>query len=89
MSLTRILYGGNTMADTMELLKTQLSQLPQKQRAELAHFLLHTLDNGEEVEDEAAWLAELERRAAEIESGQEVGIPAEEAFAQLRKKYAS
>ena len=77
------------MTNTMESLKDQLSQLPQKQRAELAHFLLHTLDGCEDIEDEAAWIAELDRRASEIESGKEVGIPAEQAFAELRKKYSS
>ncbi len=76
------------MTDTMESLKDQLLQLPQKQRAELAHFLLETLDNSEDVEDEAAWDAELARRAEEIKSGQDVCEPVEKVIAELRKKYA-
>ena len=69
-------------------LKDQLSRLPIKTRAELAHFLIESL-NGEPDDDwEAAWEVELDRRMAEIEKGTVVGIPAEEAFAALRAKHS-
>ena len=35
----------------------------------------------------AAWAEELARRSAEIESGEVVGIPAEEVFAKLRARF--
>jgi putative addiction module component (TIGR02574 family) len=35
---------------------------------------------------EAAWAAEVDRRIAEIESGQVQGIPAEQVFAEARKR---
>jgi hypothetical protein len=36
---------------------------------------------------EAAWDAELQRRAAEIEEAQVIGKPAAQVFAELREKY--
>ena len=76
------------MTETGEKLKTELSLLSQKDRAELAHFLLHSL--GEEVEgdSEAAWDVELARRAEEIKSGKAKGELAEKVIAELRDKYS-
>ena len=70
----------------LDTLKSQLSSLPASDRAELAHFLLTSL----EPEDEgvtAAWNAEIARRVALIRSGQAVGRPAQELFAELREQY--
>jgi putative addiction module component (TIGR02574 family) len=76
------------MTETAEKLKAQLSRLSTEERAELAHFLLHSLDEGVDADAEAAWDAELARRMAEIRSGQAVGEPADKVFAELRKKYS-
>ena len=76
------------MTETAEKLKVQLSQLSTQERAELAHFLIHSLDDGEDADAEAAWDTELARRMAEIRSGEAVGEPADKVFAELRKKYA-
>ncbi len=77
------------MAETLDQLKRQLGTLPTQERAELAQFLLHSLDEDEDpAEVEAAWAAELDRRADEIISGKVVGIPAEEVFKELREKYS-
>ena len=46
------------MSESAERLKTDLAQLSVQDRAELAQFLLHTLDEGEDAD--AAWDAELE-----------------------------
>ena len=46
--------------------------------AELAHYLLQTLDGGADEDAEAAWDAELARRAEEIVNGTAVGEPAKE-----------
>ena len=74
------------MEKSVEQLKATLSGLPTEQRAEIAAFLLETL---EPEEDDAvqAWNRELDRRIAEIESGKAVGIPAEEVLAVMRAKY--
>ena len=61
--------------------------MPAQQRAELAHFLILSLDEGEDEGVEEAWDQELARRMAQIESGEAVTIPAEEVFARLREKY--
>ncbi len=75
---------------SVEELKDQLSALPALQRAELASFLLESL-NGEDGEDpaavQAAWDAELALRLEEIKTGKEVGIPAEEVLEEMRRKY--
>ncbi len=76
------------MPDTIELLKTQLQQLPQGERADLAYFLIQSLDEGEDADAEAAWEKELSRRVNEIRGGTVTGIPAEQVFADLRKKFS-
>ncbi len=68
-------------------LKDQLSRLPIKTRAELAHFLIESLDGEADDDWEATWEVELDRRMAEIENGTVVGIPADEVFAALRAKH--
>ena len=46
------------MTETEKKLKLQLSQLSVQERAELAHFLIHSLNEDVEI----AWNAELARR---------------------------
>jgi putative addiction module component (TIGR02574 family) len=75
------------MSKTAERLKSELSQLSPKDRAELAHFLLHSLDEANPA-TEAAWDAELAERIQEIRNGQAIGEPAEKVFAELREKYS-
>jgi putative addiction module component (TIGR02574 family) len=74
------------MTAVAEALKTQLGALPIEDRAELASFLLASLDEGADPDAEAAWDAELARRAEEIRSGRAQGEPAEEVFARLRER---
>jgi putative addiction module component (TIGR02574 family) len=76
------------MTQTAEKLKAELVVLPVADRAELAHFLIRTLDEEEDPEVEAAWDAELARRGAEIKSDTAEWRPAEEVFARLREKYS-
>jgi putative addiction module component (TIGR02574 family) len=65
------------MTPTLQDLKDASSGLPAAERAELAHFLLRSLEpeKGGWVE---AWREELGRRLQEIRAGQVVGVPAEE-----------
>jgi putative addiction module component (TIGR02574 family) len=77
------------MPITMENLKAELAGLSAQERAELAYFLLDTLDdNGADAgaEIEAAWDVEFARRADDIQSGRAVGKPAEQVFAELSQK---
>ena len=75
------------MTETAEKLKIELSQLSMQERAELAYFLIHSLD--EDVDDnvESAWDAELTRRMQEIKSGTASGEPLNQVFTELREKY--
>lgn len=76
------------MPQTLEQLKYQLGQLSDNDRAELAEFLLQSLEPSESEEEiEAAWAAELDRRGKEIENGTVVGEPVEKVMADLRAKY--
>jgi putative addiction module component (TIGR02574 family) len=73
------------MTEAAEKLKAQLAHLSM---SELAHFLIHSLDEAVDADAEAAWDAELARRMEEIRSGNAVGEPADQVFAELRKKYS-
>jgi putative addiction module component (TIGR02574 family) len=76
------------MTATVEQLKSQLEILTTQERAELAHFLIRSLDQEEDPGAEAAWEMELARRMADIESGRLVGKPAAQVFKELREKYS-
>jgi putative addiction module component (TIGR02574 family) len=73
--------------ETVEDLKPYLSRLSVEDRAELAHFLILSLEEEVDKDAEAAWAAELQRRVAEIERGEVVGELASKVFAELRDKY--
>jgi putative addiction module component (TIGR02574 family) len=75
------------MSETLEKLKSQLGELTNAEKADLAHFLIHSLDE-EDGDVEAAWDEELLRRTNEIKSGEAIGKPAEQVFSELRKKYS-
>jgi hypothetical protein len=67
------------MSPSLDQLKETLSSLPSPQRAELAHYLVSSL----EAEEEAEWLALAEQRMADVRAGKVVGIPAEEVLKSL------
>jgi putative addiction module component (TIGR02574 family) len=73
------------MTLTLQELKDASSGLAAPERAELAHFLLRSLEPEEEGWAEA-WREELGRRLQEIRSGQIVGVPAEDVLARLRER---
>jgi putative addiction module component (TIGR02574 family) len=50
----------------------------------LAHLLIDSLDDGPEDGVEAAWDAELARRADDIRAGRVEGKPADQVFAEHR-----
>ena len=75
------------MSDPLEALKTQLRTFPGRDRAELAHFLIDSLEPEADDEAEAAWDQELARRVADIRAGRVVGKPADQVFAELRERF--
>jgi putative addiction module component (TIGR02574 family) len=73
------------MNPSLEELKASLIALPAPQRAELAHYLLHTLDDAE-PDAEAEWLALAQRRMDDVRAGKTIGIPAEQVLESLREQ---
>ena len=67
-----------------ETLEDTALHLPLKQRAELAHKLLLSLEAQNEDEIAEAWHVEALRRAAEIDSGVADTVSAEEVSAAAR-----
>ena len=76
------------MTEIAERLEPTLTQLSAHDRAALAYFLIHSLDEVEDADAEAAWDVELARRAEEIESGKAIDEPAAKVFNELREKYS-
>jgi len=76
------------MTKSAEKIKTELSLLSQQERAELAYFLIRSLDAEVNADAEAAWDAELAQRLEDIKSGKSVGEPADKVFAEIREKYS-
>ncbi|HEV3386209.1 MAG TPA: addiction module protein [Gemmata sp.] len=68
---------------TLQELKNAASGLPVDERAELAKFLLHSIDEQEEEGTRAEWLALAEERMAEVRTGKVRGIPAEQVLKNL------
>jgi putative addiction module component (TIGR02574 family) len=66
--------------------KAQLGTLSPDQRAELAHFLLSSLEPEDEGA-ESAWDAEASRRVSEIRAGEARGRPVEQLLAELGDHY--
>jgi putative addiction module component (TIGR02574 family) len=69
-------------------MKSKLLELSDRDREELAFFLLKSLGDEWGPDDAEEWVAELERRVTEYKEDPSVGIPGDEAFARLRKKYS-
>lgn len=72
------------MPDLVTTLSDQAQALAPEDRARLAEKLLASLDP-HNAEIDAAWDAELRRRIDEIDQGAVTMIPAEQAFAQVRR----
>ena len=77
----------NQMTATAEKLKTELVELPARDRANLAHFLIQSLPLPPAV-SETEFDAELEKRAREIRQGKAKGEPVEKVIAELRGKFS-
>ncbi|HSM81361.1 MAG TPA: addiction module protein [Nodosilinea sp.] len=76
------------MTETAEKLKQELAQLSPQDRAELAYFLIHSLDEEAEIGTEAAWDSELTHRMQSIDDGTARGESASQVLSDLREKYA-
>lgn len=71
--------------DLLEL-EQMAFHLSDDERAQLALFLLESLEPAEEGDIEEAWRIEAESRLSEIERGEARLVPAEEVFENLRRR---
>ena len=74
------------MGVMLEVLENQALQLSPKERGELIHRLIVSLESEPEDTPEAiakAWDEEIARRVADMDAGKTVWIPAEEVVARL------
>ena len=77
------------MGAALKEIEEQALRLPLKERGELAHRLIVSLDGEPEDTPEAiakAWDEEIARRVAEIDAGTATLVPHEEVFAKLEAK---
>jgi putative addiction module component (TIGR02574 family) len=75
----------NTISAPVKKVLEKALELNEHDRAQVVGALLESLEV-EDPEEEAAFVAELERRAAEMESGVVKGIPWEELWAELQRE---
>ena len=73
------------MPTLVEELSARAKTLPSRDRARLAEELLDSLQGDSDVEADAAWDLEIERRVAEIEAGTVKLISAEDVHAEARR----
>jgi putative addiction module component (TIGR02574 family) len=73
------------MPMTLKELYAETRQLPREQAAELIDLLLIDTFSEPDPAVEEAWGREIDRRLAEIESGEVKGIPGDEVMAEMRK----
>ena len=67
--------------------KSQLLHLQESDRAEIAHFLLQSLERSStEVSNDLD--GALARRLAEMRSGESAGMPSEMVFTEIEKRYS-
>ncbi len=77
------------MGAMLEKLENQALQLSPKERGELIHRLIVSLEGEPEDTPEAiarAWDVEIARRVADMEAGRTKWIPADEVMSRLRTK---
>jgi len=71
----------------LEQLKNEALELSIRERAELAHILIASIEERGEMDVASAWDMELKKRIREIREDKVKGVPAEAVFAKLEKKY--
>jgi len=67
-------------------LEQKAKQLSAEERAQLALFLLQSLEPADEGNMEEAWRIEAERRLDQIEGGDARLVPGDEVFARLQRR---
>jgi putative addiction module component (TIGR02574 family) len=73
------------MGNNLDQLTADAMKLPLRDRIQLARRLVSALDDEIEIDTEALWFAEAERRLEELRRGKVQGISAEDSFKSARK----
>jgi putative addiction module component (TIGR02574 family) len=73
------------MSDALKELEKKAKSLTADERAQLAEFLLESIQEPPVAEIEAAWDREIEERAAAYDRGELQTISAEDVFAEARR----
>lgn len=76
------------MSDALKELESKAKSLTADERAQLAEFLLESIQEPPVAEIEAAWDREIEERAAAYDRGELQTISAEDVFAEARRLLA-
>jgi putative addiction module component (TIGR02574 family) len=71
------------MARRVSIIQQEIRALSSADKAELLRVLLEELDGPTDVDADAAWAAEIQRRSREIDEGVVECIPAEEVFRKI------
>ncbi|MDP1698931.1 MAG: hypothetical protein CVU24_17310 [Betaproteobacteria bacterium HGW-Betaproteobacteria-18] len=80
------------MAVSLAEIETQALQLTPRERSELAHRLIVSLDGPTDDTPEAiaqAWDEEIARRVADMDAGRTQWIPADDAMRRIRERIAA
>jgi putative addiction module component (TIGR02574 family) len=70
---------------TLRVLEKEVLELPPRSRVRLAEKLIESVEDYADPQWEAEWTDEIDRRVAEICSGKEKGIPAEQVMKKARQ----
>jgi putative addiction module component (TIGR02574 family) len=73
------------MADTLTELEQKAAQLSPEERAQLALFLIRSLEPSDEGDIEEAWRIAAEARWAEIQRGEAETVPGPEVMTEVRR----
>lgn len=74
------------MSKSVAQLEQEARHLPTQDRALLAHHLIASIDPGEDVDAEAVWLEEAERRYQAYRQGTLTAKPAEQVFREAKSQ---
>jgi len=78
-------YPRNRMSTDLDQITADAMRLSLRDRVQLAQRLVSTIDDEVELDTEALWFAEAERRLEELRSGRVKGIDSENAFRTARE----
>ena len=70
---------------TLDQLEQEVLKLSAEERARLAERIISSLDVEAEIEQQ--WLAEVQRRDAELDEGDVAAIPMEDALSSVRERF--